>query len=47
MQRVLFVGNSLTFWNKGVDVLVRELGGFTSERIVEPGASLGGRRSRW
>lgn len=40
MQRVLFVGNSLTFWNKGVDVLVRELGGFTSERIVEPGASL-------
>lgn len=40
MKRVLFVGNSLTYWNKGVDVFVANLGDFQAERIAEPGASL-------
>ena len=39
-KRLLFVGNSLTYWNRGVDVFVANLGGFRAERIVEPGASL-------
>ena len=40
-KRVLFIGNSLTFWNQGVDVMVKKLvPGIETKRIAVGGATL-------
>ena len=40
-KRVLFIGNSLTFWNKGVDVMVKKLvPGIETKRVAVGGATL-------
>ena len=43
--KVLFVGNSLTYWNRGVDTMVRQLvPGIETKAVVEGGATL---ESHW
>ena len=40
-KRVLFIGNSLTFWNQGVDVMVKKLvPGIETKRVAVGGATL-------
>ena len=40
-KRVLFIGNSLTFWNQGVDVMVAKLvPGIETKRVAVGGATL-------
>ena len=40
-KRVLFIGNSLTFWNQGVDVMVKKLvPGIETARVAVGGATL-------
>ena len=40
-KRVLFIGNSLTFWNQGVDVMVKKLvPGVETKRVAVGGATL-------
>jgi len=40
-KRVLFIGNSLTFWNQGVDVMVKKLvPGIETSRVAVGGATL-------
>ena len=40
-KRVLFIGNSLTFWNQGVDVMVKKLvPGIETLRVAVGGATL-------
>ena len=40
-KRVLFIGNSLTFWNQGVDVMLAKLvPGIETERVAVGGATL-------
>ena len=40
-KRVLFIGNSLTFWNQGVDVMVKKLvPGIETSRVALGGATL-------
>ena len=40
-KRVLFIGNSLTFWNKGVDVILAKLvPGVETQRVAVGGATL-------
>jgi len=40
-KRVLFIGNSLTFWNQGVDVMVKKLvPGIETQRVAVGGATL-------
>ena len=40
-KRVLFIGNSLTFWNKGVDVMLAKLvPGIETQRVAVGGATL-------
>ena len=41
-KRVLFIGNSLTFWNQGVDVMLAKLvPGVETKRVAVGGATLG------
>ena len=40
-KRVLFIGNSLTFWNQGVDVMLAKLvPGIETSRVAVGGATL-------
>ena len=40
-KRVLFIGNSLTFWNQGVDVMLAKLvPGVETKRVAVGGATL-------
>jgi len=40
-KRVLFIGNSLTFWNQGVDVMVKKLvPGIETQSVAVGGATL-------
>ena len=40
-KRVLFIGNSLAFWNQGVDVMVKKLvPGIETKRVAVGGATL-------